>query len=61
MQLLMVEYVIQLSNKVTREQNRNRTELSELKKIKETDQASLGFKFLNMLLLLERIEVGYST
>jgi len=61
MQLLMVEYVIQFSNKVTREQHRNKTELSELKKIKETDQASLGFKFLNMLLLLERIEVGYST
>lgn len=60
MQLLMVEYVIQLSNKVTREQNRNKTELSELKKIKETDQASHGFKFLNML-LLERIEVGNST
>ena len=54
MQLLMVEYVIQLSNKVTREQNRNKTELSELKKIKETDQASHGFKFLNMLLLENR-------
>ena len=54
MQLLMVEYVIQLSNKVTREQNRNKTELSELKKIKETDQASYGFKFLNMLLLENR-------
>ena len=34
MQLLMVEYVIQLSNKVTREQNRNKTEPSELKKNK---------------------------
>lgn len=34
MQLLMVEYVIQLSNNVTREQNRNKTELSELKKNK---------------------------